>query len=51
MATSSRTILTYSSWEIVPRALAKASVNMANTVTCPVNAFVEATPISGPTWM
>ncbi len=27
------------------------SASRVNTVTCPVNAFVEATPISGPTWM
>ena len=24
---------------------------IVRTATCPVNAFVDATPISGPTWM
>ena len=31
------------------RANVKASI--VSTVTCPVNALVDATPISGPTWM
>ncbi len=32
--------------------LARAAADsIDSTVTCPVNALVEATPISGPTWM
>ena len=51
MACSSFTTCRYVSLFIVPFSLAKAKANMESTVTCPVKAFVDATPISGPTWM
>ena len=34
---------------MVPFVLASVNASIAKTVTCPVNALVEATPISGPT--
>ena len=41
----------YFSSEITPRSFPITSASMAITATWPVKALVEATPISGPTWM
>ena len=36
--------------ESTPRSLPRRSAICASTTTCAVNAFVDATPISGPAW-
>ncbi|MPN50000.1 hypothetical protein SDC9_197625 [bioreactor metagenome] len=48
---SSATISSYSAVETVCFSLPKLRASMVSTVSCPVKALVEATPISGPTCM
>ena len=51
MLFSPLTTFRYSSRLMVPFASPSARANIVSTVTCPVKAFVDATPISGPTCM
>ena len=46
---NSRITSRYFSSAILPFSFASVSASMVSTVTCPVNALVDATPISGPT--
>ena len=48
---NSRTILSTVASSTVPRICPTQRASSISTVTCPVKALVEATPISGPTWM
>src|SRR5574344_1754260 len=45
------TILSTVASSTVPRICPTQRASSISTVTCPVKALVEATPISGPTWM
>mgnify|MGYP007054274522 CR=1 FL=1 len=44
-------MVVYNSGAMLFFSFATAKANIISTVTCPVKALVEATPISGPTWI